>query len=104
MKFHSQTLKLQQVFLMIPTFQKVVRNTTKKMLKIFFTDNADIPQDPEVALRDNAMKVTRLNAVAQVKLMVDLVDDIASNALKTMVSGEILETKSPLGVSMIIAK
>ena len=50
------------------------------------------------------MKVTRLNAVAQVKLMVDLVDDIASNALTTMVSGEVLNTKAPLGVSMMMAK
>ena len=87
-------------------FQKVNLQNLYNFVTIFeyVTDNADIPQDPEVALRDNAMKVTRLNAVAQVKLMVDLVDDIASNALKTMVSGEVLNTKSPLGVSMMMAK
>ena len=50
------------------------------------------------------MKVTRINAVAQVKLMVDLVDDIAANALKTMVVGEVLKTKAPLGVAMMLAK
>jgi hypothetical protein len=29
-------------------------------------DNADIPDDPNVAFRTNAMKITRINAVAQV--------------------------------------
>ena len=81
-----------------------IQNHKYQLKTSFVTDNAEIPEDPEVALRENAMKVTRLNAVAQVKTMVDLVDDIAANALKTMVSGEFLETKSPLGVSMIMSK
>ena len=67
-------------------------------------DNADIPDDPNVAFQQNAMKITRLNAVAQVKSMVSLVDEMAANALKSMVAGEELNTKSPLGVSMKMAK
>ena len=50
------------------------------------------------------MKITRINAVAQVKSMVGLVDEIAANALKSMVAGEELNTKAPLGVSMKMAK
>ena len=50
------------------------------------------------------MKVTRINAVAQIKSMVDLVDSIAATALKSMVAGEVLDTKAPLGVSMKMAK
>ena len=67
-------------------------------------NNADIPLDPEVAFKDNAMKVTRINAVAQIKSMVDLVDSIAATALNSMVAGEVLDTKAPLGVSMKMAK
>ena len=33
----------------------------------------------------------------QVKSMVNLVDDIAANALKSMVAGEELDTAAPLG-------
>merc|ERR1719312_393903 len=55
-------------------------------------NNADIPLDPEVAFKDNAMKVTRINAVAQIKSMVDLVDSIAATALNNMVAGEVLDT------------
>ena len=78
----------------------------KEILIISFTclENADIPDDPAVAFEQNAMKITRINAVAQVKSMVDLVDEIAANALKSMVAGEELNTKAPLGVSMKMAK
>ena len=69
-----------------------------------FSENADIPDDPTVAFEQNAMKITRINAVAQVKSMVGLVDEIAANALKSMVAGEELNTKAPLGVSMKMAK
>ena len=55
-------------------------------------------------MKDNAMKMTRINAVAQVKQMVKLVDDIAVTALKSSVIGETLTTKAPLGVSMKMAK
>ena len=66
--------------------------------------NADIPDDPNEAFRQNAMKVTRLNAVRQVKSMVNLVEDLAQTTLSRMVAGEELNTKSPLGVSMKFAK
>jgi len=66
--------------------------------------DADIPQDPVEAFKQNAMKVTRIEAVAQVKSMVNLVDDIATTALQSMVVGETLNTKAPLGVSMKLAK
>ena len=67
-------------------------------------DNADIPDDPNEAFRQNAMKVTRLEAVKQVKSMVNLVEDLAQTTLSRMVAGEELSTKSPLGVSMRFAK
>lgn len=70
----------------------------------FILENADIPDDPSEAFEQNAMKITRINAVAQVKSMVDLVDEIAANALKSMVAGEELNTKAPLGVSMKMVK
>ena len=60
-------------------------------------DDADIPEDPNEAFKQNAMKITRLEAVKQVKSMVNLVDDIAANALKSMVAGEELDTAAPLG-------
>ena len=47
--------------------------------------DADIPEDPQVAFKSNALKVTRIDAVAQVKSMVALVDDIAATALQSMV-------------------
>ena len=57
-----------------------------------------------MAFERNTMKITRLNAVAQVKSMVDLVDDIAKNALKTQVAGETIDTKAPLGVAIKMSK
>ena len=50
------------------------------------------------------MKLTRINAVAQVNRMVELVDNIVATALKSSVNGETLKTNSPLGVSMIMSK
>ena len=50
------------------------------------------------------MKVTRLEAVKQVKSMVSLVEDLGQTTLSRMVAGEELSTKSPLGVSMRFAK
>ena len=67
-------------------------------------DNADIPDDPQDAFIQNAMKVTRLQAVEQVKSMVSLVEDLGQTTLSRMVAGEELATKSPLGVSMRFAK
>jgi hypothetical protein len=48
--------------------------------------------------------VIRLQAVQQVKSMVALVDNVCINAIKTQVAGEVLQTKAPLGVSIIMAK
>ena len=71
---------------------------------IWFVAAADIPDDKNVAFKQNTMRVTRQNAVAQVKSMVDLTDDIAKNALKNLVAGETIDTKAPLGVSIKMAK
>ena len=68
------------------------------------SDDADVPDTAEEAFRDNAMKLTRINAVSQVKKMVSLVDDIAATALRSSVIGETLTTRAPLGVSMKMAK
>ena len=38
-----------------------------------FLADAEIPADPVVALKDNAMKITRNEAIQQVKKMVQLV-------------------------------
>ena len=67
-------------------------------------DEADIPDDPEVALRQNAMRLTRIQAVEQVKKMTTLVDEIGETTIKNMVVGEELKTNSPLGMQMIMAK
>jgi hypothetical protein len=50
------------------------------------------------------VQVIRLQAVQQVKSMVELVDNVCINAIKTQVAGEVLQTKAPLGVSIIMAK
>ena len=55
-------------------------------------------------LRENALKMTRINAINQCKKMTDLVDNIAETAIKSMVAGEELRTKSPLGVQMLMTK
>ena len=50
------------------------------------------------------MKITRLEAVKQVKSMVNLIEDLAQTTLMRMVAGEELNTRSPLGVSMRFSK
>ena len=67
-------------------------------------DDADIPEDPNEAFKQNAMKITRLEAVKQVKSMANLVEDLAQTTLMRMVAGEELNTRSPLGVSMRFSK
>lgn len=67
-------------------------------------ENADIPDDPDDALRFNVMRLTRMQAVEQVKKMVSLVDDIAETAIANSVEGEELRTKTPMGVQMIMSK
>ena len=67
-------------------------------------DDADIPEDPDEAFRKNAMKLTRIRAVEQVKKMVSLIDDVAETTIKNSVLGEEMRTKSPLGMQMIMTK
>ena len=43
------------------------------------------------------VKKMMMTSINQVKSMVNLVDDIAANALKSMVAGEELDTAAPLG-------
>ena len=50
------------------------------------------------------MKITRTEAVEQVKKMVKLVDDIAATTIKNTVIGEEIRTNSRLGAKMIMAK
>jgi hypothetical protein len=50
------------------------------------------------------VQVIELQAVQQVKTMLNLVDQIVITAIKNQVSGEILQTKAPLGVSIVMAK
>ena len=69
-----------------------------------FLADAEIPADPVVALKDNAMKITRNEAIQQVKKMVQLVDDIAATTIKNTVIGEEIRTDSKLGAKMIMAK
>ena len=71
---------------------------------MYFTANAEIPEDPKVALRENAMRLTRQNAVSQVKKMMNLVDDLAATTIRNSVIGEELRTSSGLGCKMIMAK
>ena len=66
--------------------------------------DADIPEDPNEALKKNAMKLTRIKAVEQVKKMTSLVDEIAETTIKNSVLGEELRTRSPLGVQMTMTK
>ena len=65
--------------------------------------NAEIPEDPEVALRQNAMKIIREDAVNQAKKMISLVESISATTIKNSVVGEIFKTNSK-GVKMIIQK
>ena len=74
----------QLVFLMTPISLRSKGSPSQKITPPVQGD-ADIPEDPQVAFKSNALKVTRIDAVAQVKSMVALVDDIAATALQSMV-------------------
>lgn len=73
-------------------------------IKNLTLDDADIPDDKNVAFERNTMRLTRLNAVAQVKSMVNLVDEIAVTTLKSLVVGETIDTAAPLGCKMKMSK
>lgn len=66
--------------------------------------DAEIPENPDVALAENAMKITRAMAIEQVKKMINLVDDIAATTIRNSVIGEELRTSSNLGAKLIMAK
>ena len=80
----SPILMPQLVFLMTPISRRSKVFPSQKITPPVQGD-ADIPEDPQVAFKSNALKVTRIDAVAQVKSMVALVDDIAATALQSMV-------------------
>ena len=56
-----------------------------------------------VALEQNAMKVTRQEAVKQVKKMMNLIDDMSATTIKNSVNGEEYKTKTK-GVQMFMTK
>lgn len=71
--------------------------------------DTDVDPDAEIldigdALRNNAFKLTKINAVQQVQQMVDLIDDIAETTIVNSVEGEEMRTSAPLGVNMIMSK
>ena len=68
-----------------------------------FKANAEIPEDPEVALRQNAVKIIREDAVIQAKKMIALVESISATTIKNSVVGESFRTKSK-GIKQIIQK
>ena len=68
-----------------------------------FKANAEIPEDPEVALRQNAVKIIREDAVVQAKKMIALVESISATTIKNSVVGESFRTKSK-GIQQIIQK
>ena len=83
---------------------KFQRNRNSLIVQKILDGNADIPEDEDTMLRQNALKLTRQNAINQCKKMTNLVDNIAETAIKSMVAGEELRTKSPLGVQMLMTK
>ena len=76
-----------------------------RIIKIYliFKANAEIPEDPEVALRQNAVKIIREDAVIQAKKMIALVESISATTIKNSVVGESFRTKSK-GIKQIIQK
>lgn len=65
--------------------------------------DAEVPLNPTVALEQNAMKITRSEAVKQVKKMMTLINDITSTAIKNSVNGEQFTTKTE-GVQIFMSK
>ena len=101
----SFSLEFQKFFPITRTFFLTVgQNNFGNKIPFISGDDADIPEDPDEAFRKNAMKLTRIRAVEQVKKMVALVDDIAETTIKNSVLGEEMRTKSPLGMQMIMTK
>ena len=85
---------------------KITNKTCEKDQKKIYdsAEDADIPDNPDDALKWNAMKLTRIDATNQVKKMIQLVDDIAEQTIINSVEGEEMRTRSPLGMQMIMSK
>ena len=83
----------------------VIKILSSCIIKIHlkFKANAEIPEDPEVALRQNAVKIIREDAVIQAKKMIALVESISATTIKNSVVGESFRTKSK-GIKQIIQK
>ena len=83
----------------------VIKISSSRTIKIYlkFKANAEIPEDPEVALRQNAVKIIREDAVIQAKKMIALVESISATTIKNSVVGESFRTKSK-GIKQIIQK
>ena len=84
-------------------FLIAIKNFIPSFHHYVFIADAEIPKNPVVALEQNAMKVTRQEAVKQVKQMMNLIDDISSTTIKNSVSGEEFKTKTK-GVQILMTK
>ena len=67
-------------------------------------ENKDIPIDKELRLRQNALKMIKINSAEQVRNLTGNLDILSEFVVKGMVSGEVLTTDSGNGVKMIITK
>ena len=102
-KFNKPCLFFMLVVIKICLF--VRGSPPPRIIKIYlkFKANAEIPEDPEVALRQNAVKIIREDAVIQAKKMIALVESISATTIKNSVVGESFRTKSK-GIKQIIQK
>ncbi len=54
--------------------------------------------------RQNVLKNTKIEAVSQINDMIDIIDEVAKQVVLSEVAGESLETKSPVGVKILMAR
>lgn len=66
--------------------------------------DGDIPDSADQALRENVLRLTKIEAVDQINDMLDIVDQVGRQVVINSVAGEELKTKAPLGVKMIMSK
>ena len=67
-------------------------------------DDSDIPDDPDEALKSNALKLSSIEGKRQIGDILDFLEDITKTALDSLVLGEELRTHATEGVKMIISK
>ncbi|XP_040583519.2 location of vulva defective 1 [Lepeophtheirus salmonis] len=67
-------------------------------------DDADIPDDPEDAFKQNALKLTRIHSIEQVKKIASIVDDVGLSLVSKLIPGESLKSSLSTGFQMIISK